>query len=166
MASDGIGASVKRKEDYRFITGGGSYTDDIDRPGQVYAYFVRSPHAHARINGIDKSRAAAAPGVLAVFEGADFAAAKWGGLICGWMVKSRDGSDMKAGPHPILAQGKVRYVGDHVALVVAESYHQAKDAAELVEVDYDVLPACVATAHARDRGQPQVHDEIARNTVY
>ena len=98
--------------------------------------------------------------------GADVAAAKWGGLICGWMVKSRDGSDMKAGPHPILAQGKVRYVGDHVALVVAETYHQAKDAAELVEVDYDVLPACVATAHARDRGQPQVHDEIARNTVY
>ena len=94
----------------------GTYTDDIDRPGQVYAYFVRSPHAHARINGIDKSRAEAAPGVLAVFEGADFAAAKWGGLICGWMVKSRDGSDMKAGPHPILAQGKVRYVGDHVAL--------------------------------------------------
>ena len=166
MANEGIGASVKRKEDYRFITGGGSFTDDIDRPGQVYAYFVRSPHAHAKINGIDKSRAETAPGVLAVFDGADITAAKWGRLICGWMVKSRDGSDMKAGPHPILAEGKARYVGDHIALVVAETYHQAKDAAELVAVDYGVLPACVATAHARDPGQPQVHDEIARNTVY
>jgi aerobic carbon-monoxide dehydrogenase large subunit len=166
MASDGIGASIRRKEDYRFITGGGSYTDDIDRPGQVYACFVRSPHAHARINGIDGSRAEAAPGVLAVLTGDDVKAAGWGGLICGWMVKSRDGADMKAGPHPILAQGKARYVGDHVACVVATSYHQAKDAAELVEVDYEVLPACVSTARARDPGQPQVHDEIARNAVY
>src|SRR5918995_884328 len=166
MATDGIGASVRRKEDYRFITGRGSYTDDIDRPGQVYAYFVRSPHAHDRINGIDKSAAAAAPGVLAVLDGSDVKAAGWGGLICGWMVKSKDGSDMKVGPHPILAQDTVRYVGDHVACVVAETYHQAKDAAELVEVDYDVLPACVSTAHARDQGQPQVHDEIARNAVY
>ncbi len=166
MASEGIGASVRRKEDFRFITGAGSYTDDIDRPGQVYAYFVRSPHAHAKINGIDKSKAAAAPGVLAVLTGEDVAATKWGGLICGWMIHSRDGSPMKAGPHPILAQGKVRYVGDHVAMVVAETYHQAKDAAELVAVDYGVLPACASTAHTRDAGQPLVHDEIARNTVY
>jgi carbon-monoxide dehydrogenase large subunit len=166
MATDGIGASVRRKEDRRFITGRGRYTDDIDRPGQAYACFVRSPHAHARITGIDKSQAQAAPGVLAVLDGDDVKAAGWGGLICGWMVKSRDGSDMKAGPHPILAQGKVRYVGDHVACVVAESYHQARDAAELVEVDYEELPACVSTAHARDADQPQVHDEIARNTVY
>src|SRR5919106_431461 len=166
MATDGIGASVRRKEDRRFITGRGRYTDDIDRPGQAYAYFVRSPHAHARITGIDKSPAEAAPGVLAVLDGDDVKAAGWGGLICGWMVKSKDGSDMKAGPHPLLAQGKVRYVGDHVACVVAETYHQARDAAELVEVDYDVLPAVASTAHARDQGQPQVHDEIARNTVY
>src|ERR671918_155323 len=166
MATDGIGASVRRKEDRRFITGRGRYTDDIDRPGQAYAYFVRSPHAHARITGIDKSPAEAAPGVLAVLDGDDVKAAGWGGLICGWMVKSKDGSDMKAGPHPLLAQGKVRYVGDHVACVVAETYHQARDAAELVEVDYDVLPAVASTAHARDQGQPQVHDDIARNTVY
>ena len=148
----GIGAAVKRKEDHRFITGRGTYTDDLNRPGQAYAYFVRSPHAHAKINGIDKSAAVAAPGVLAVLTGDDVAASGWGGLICGWMVKSKDGSDMKAGPHPILCQGKARYVGDHVAVVVAETYHQAKDAAELVEVDYDVLPACVATADAKSAG--------------
>jgi carbon-monoxide dehydrogenase large subunit len=157
---------VRRKEDYRFITGRGTYTDDIDRPGQVYAYFVRSPHAHARIQGIDKSSALAAPGVLAVLDGSDVKTAGWGGLICGWMVKSKDGSDMKVGPHPILAQDTARYVGDHVACVIAESYHQAKDAAELVEVDYEVLPACISAAHARDDGQPQLHDGIARNTVY
>jgi aerobic carbon-monoxide dehydrogenase large subunit len=166
MATDGIGASVRRKEDYRFITGRGTYTDDIGRPGQVYASFVRSPHAHARIRGIDKSSAAAAPGVLAVLDGGDVKAAGWGGLICGWMVKSKDGSDMKVGPHPILALDTARYVGDHVACVIAETYHQAKDGAELVEVDYEVLPACISAAHAREEGQPQIHDGIARNTVY
>ena len=166
MATDGIGASVRRKEDHRFITGRGSYTDDIDRPGQVYAYFVRSPHAHAKITGIDKAGAARAPGVLAVLTGEDVAASKWGNLICGWMIHSRDGSPMKAGPHPILAQGKVRHVGDHVAMVIAETYPQAKDAAEQVAVDYEVLPAIVATADARKPGQPLVHDDIARNTVY
>jgi carbon-monoxide dehydrogenase large subunit len=101
-----------------------------------------------------------------VLDGGDVKAAAWGGLICGWMVKSRDGSDMKVGPHPILAQDKARYVGDHVACVVAESYHQARDAAERLEIDYEELPACVATALARDEGQALVHDEIPRNTVY
>jgi carbon-monoxide dehydrogenase large subunit len=166
MVTNGIGAAVRRKEDHRFITGRGTYTDDIDRPGQAHAYFVRSPHAHARITDIEKSQALAAPGVLAVLDGDDVKAAGWGGLICGWMVKSKDGSDMKVGPHPVLAQGKARYVGDHVACVVAETYNQARDAAELVEVSYEVLPACVSTAHARDEGQAVVHDEIARNTVY
>jgi len=166
MATDGIGARVLRKEDLRFITGRGRYTDDVDRPGQAYAYFVRSPHAHARIQGVDKSAASAAPGVLAVLDGDDVAAAGWGGLPCGWMIHSRDGSPMNVGPHPVLAQGKVRYVGDHVAVVVAETYEQAKDAAEQVVVDYEELPACVATEHARDEGQPRVHDEIARNTVF
>jgi len=166
MVSNGIGAAVRRKEDRRFITGRGRFTDDIDRPGQVYAYFIRSPHAHARIQRIDKSAAMGAPGVVAVLDGDDVKAAGWGGLICGWMVKSKDGSDMKAGPHPLLAQGKVRYVGDHVACVVAETYHQARDAAELVEVDYEELPACVSPAQAREPGQPLVHDDIPRNTVY
>ncbi|MGI9493802.1 MAG: xanthine dehydrogenase family protein molybdopterin-binding subunit, partial [Geminicoccaceae bacterium] len=166
MAENGIGAAVRRKEDQRFITGAGTYTDDIDRPGQAFAYFVRSPHSHATLNGIDKTAAEAAPGVLTVLTGDDVTEAGWGTLICGWMVKSKDGSDMKAGPHPILAQGKVRYVGDHVACVVAETYAQAKDAAELVEVDYASLPACVSTAEADQPGQPQVHDDIPNNTVY
>jgi carbon-monoxide dehydrogenase large subunit len=166
MAKDGIGARVLRKEDRRFITGRGRYTDDINRPGQAYAVFVRSPHAHARINGVDTREALAAPGVLAVLTGDNAKSAGWGSLICGWMIHSRDGAPMKVGPHLLLAQGKVRHVGDPVACVVAETYHQAKDAAELVEIDYEELPACVSTARARDEGQPLVHDEIPRNTVF
>ena len=166
MADDGIGARLRRKEDYRFLTGNGHYTDDLNRSGQAYACFLRSPHAHARIAGIDKAAAESAPGVLAVLTGEDVAADKLGGLICGWMITSKDGSPMNVGPHPVLAQGKVRYVGDHVALVVAETFDQAKDAAELIEVTYEELPAAVDTAKARDPGQPLVHDEIARNTVY
>ena len=166
MAQHGVGERVLRKEDYRFITGRGQYTDDMNRPGQAYAYFVRSPHAHARINGIDASAAKAAPGVLAVLTGDDVAAAGFGSLPCGWMVKSKDGSEMKAGPHPVLCQVKARYVGDQVAMVVAETYAQAKDAAELVEVDYEPLPACVAGADARKDGAALVHDEIAKNTAF
>src|SRR5262245_31992283 len=103
MSETGVGARVKRKEDHRFITGKGRYTDDINLKGQVYGYFVRSPHAHAEITKIDTSKAAKAPGVLGVFTGEDVAQDKIGGLICGWMIHSKDGSGMKAGPHPILA---------------------------------------------------------------
>ncbi len=163
---DGIGEAVKRKEDRRFLTGKGRYTDDINRPGQAHAYFLRSPHAHARINGIDTSAAASAPGVLAVLTGEELKADGLGGLICGWMIHSKDGSPMNAGPHPALADGKVRYVGDHVAVVVADTYAQAKDAAEQIDVDYDVLGAVVSTADATSDGQPTVHDEIAANRVY
>ncbi len=166
MSETGIGASVRRKEDYRFLIGAGNYTDDINQPGQSHAVFVRSPHAHARINGISTAAAEAADGVLGIFTGADVEADGIGGLICGWMIHSKDGSPMNAGPHPILAQGKVRHVGDHVAVVVAETPAQAKNAAELVEVDYTVLDACVALATAQSDGAPLVHDEIARNTVY
>ncbi len=163
---DGIGEAVKRKEDRRFLTGKGRYTDDINRPGQAFAYFLRSPHAHARIRGIDTAAAASAPGVLAVLTGEDLKADGLGGLICGWMIHSKDGSPMNAGPHPALADGKVRYVGDHVAVVVADTYAQAKDAAEQIEVDYEVLAAVVSTADATSDGQPTVHDEIAANRVY
>ena len=97
MSATGIGASVKRKEDIRFITGKGHYVDDINRPGQAYAYFLRSPHAHATIDKIDASAALKAPGVVAIFTGDDIAADKVGGLICGWMIHSKDGSPMKAG---------------------------------------------------------------------
>jgi len=166
MTATGIGASVKRKEDQRFITGRGQYTDDINRAGQSYAFFVRSPHAHANLRAIDTSAALKAPGVLAVLTGADIAADKIGGLICGWMIKSKDGSPMRAGAHPALAQGKVRYVGDHVAVVIAESLAQARDAAELVSVDYDVLPAVVDLAKAQAASQPRIHAEAPDNTVY
>src|ERR1700727_1172299 len=118
MGVTAIGDSVKRTEDIRFITGKGHYVDDVNRPGQAYAYFLRSPHAHATINKIDTSTALKSPGVVAVFTGDDIAAGKVGGLICGVMIFSKDGSPMKAGAHPALAQGKVRYVGDHVAVVV------------------------------------------------
>ena len=166
MSATGIGASVKRREDQRYITGKGNYVDDVNRYGQVYAYFLRSPHAHAAIRSIDTAQAAASPGVLAVYTGEDLAADKVGGLICGWMIHSKDGSPMKAGPHPALAQGKVRYVGDHVAVVIAESYAEAKDAAETIEVDYDVLPAVAETALARTAGGTPVHDVAADNTVF
>ena len=139
----GVGAPVRRKEDHRFITGKGNYTDDINRPGQTYAFFVRSPHAHAKIRKIDTKAAKALPGVVGILTGADLAADKVGGLICGWMIHNKDGSPMSAGAHPALADGKVRYVGDHVAVVIAESLAQARDAAEKVVVDYEVLPAVV-----------------------
>jgi carbon-monoxide dehydrogenase large subunit len=166
MSATGIGAPVRRKEDQRFITGKGQYTDDINRPGQAYAAFVRSPHAHANIKRIDASAALKSPGCLAVYTGADIAADKVGGLICGWMITSKDGSPMKAGAHPALAQGKVRYVGDHVAVVIGETLAQARDAAEKVTVDYETLPAVIDLATAQNAGQAQIHAEAPGNTVY
>src|SRR5215210_5730028 len=166
MVATGIGARVRRKEDQRFITGTGRYTDDFDRPGQAWAHFLRSPHAHAAIRSIDTAAARAMPGVIAVLTGDELAADKIGGLICGWMIHSKDGSPMKAGAHPALALGKVRYVGDHVAVVIAETLAQARDAAEKVTVEYDVLPAAVDTATTQNAGQPQIHAEAPNNTVY
>ena len=139
MSATGIGAAVRRKEDHRFITGQGRYTDDVNRPGQAHAYFLRSPHAHAKIGAIDTKAAATMPGVLGIFTGADLAADKIGGLICGWMIHNKDGSPMRAGPHPALAQGKVRYVGDHVAVVVAETLAQARDAAEAIAAGAEAM---------------------------
>ncbi len=166
MTVTGIGAAVRRKEDHRFITGKGQYTDDINRPNQTQAYFLRSPHAHATLNKVDTSKALAMPGVVAIFTGEDIAADKVGGLICGWMIHSKDGTPMRAGPHPVLAQGKVRYVGDHVAVIIAETLAEAKDAAEAIVVDYGVLPSNVDTARAQDKGTAQVHSEAPANTVY
>ena len=165
MTSTGIGASVRRKEDHRFITGKGRYTDDINRQGQAHAYFLRSPHAHATIKSIDLAKAKAMPGVVAILTGEDIAADKVGGLICGWMIHSKDGSPMKAGAHPVLAQGKVRYVGDHVAMVIADTVAQAKDAAEAINVDYEPLRAQVDTATAQ-QASPAIHEVASDNTVY
>ncbi len=166
MNATGIGASVKRKEDIRFITGKGRYTDDINRPGQAYAYFVRSPHAHATINSFDLEAAQSSPGVVAILTGADATADKIGAHVCGWTIHSKDGSPMKVGAFPALAHGKALYVGDPVAVVIADSYLQAKDAAEKIVIDYGVLPAAVDTGSAANPGQPQIHDFAPNNTVY
>lgn len=161
-----IGAGVKRKEDFRFLTGAGQYTDDVVFPQQSYGVFLRSPHAHAKIRGIDTAAAKQSPGVIAIFTGADLAADNVGGLPCGWLIHSTDGKPMNEPPHPVIAHDKVRHVGDQVALVIAESVKEAKDAVELIDVDYDVLPAAVDTASASNPGQPLVHDGVADNVCY
>ncbi|GIL02715.1 MAG: carbon monoxide dehydrogenase [Alphaproteobacteria bacterium] len=166
MGFEGIGASVRRREDLRFISGRGNYTDDINRPGQLHAVILRSPHAHARIKGIDTAAAKSAPGVVAVFTGADMAADNLGGLPCGWGIKNKDGSPMAEPPHPVLAVGKVRHVGDPVAVVIAESKGRARDAAELVAVDYEVLPAVPTLEAAQKPGAALVHDGVAGNICY
>ena len=158
-----IGRSVERKEDYRFLTGQGQYTDDVVLPNQAYGVFVRSPHAHAKIRSIDAAAASRAPGVLAVYTAQDLAGI--GGLPCGWLIHSIDGTPMKEPKHPVLAEDKVRYVGDAVALVVAESAAQAKEAAALVAVDYDVLPAVVDTATAAG-SKTAVHEAAPDNVCY
>src|SRR5438093_1652853 len=159
-----IGQPVKRKEDARFLTGAGQYTDDVALPNQTYGYFLRSPHAHAKIRSIDTSKAKGAPGGIAVYTSADLEGVN--GLPCGWLITGTDGAPMKEPPHHVLAKGKVRYVGDHVALVVAETRDQAKDAAELIDVDYEVLPAVVDGADALKSGAPQIHDEAPGNKCY
>jgi carbon-monoxide dehydrogenase large subunit len=166
MGAPLIGARIQRKEDYRFLTGAGQYTDDVTLQGQTHAVFVRSPHAHAKIKSIRKDKALRAPGVLAVFTGEDLAAAKVGGLPCGWLITDVNGQPMKEPPHPCLALGKARYVGDHVAVVIAETLDGAQDAAELVEVDYEMLPAVADAAMARAKGAPVLHDAAPDNTCY
>jgi carbon-monoxide dehydrogenase large subunit len=164
MSATGIGAAVRRKEDLRFLTGKGQYTDDISRPGETRALFVRSPHAHAKIKRVDTKMAAAMPGVLAVLTGADLAQDKIGNLICGWMIHSKDGAPMKMAPHPALASDKACYVGDPVAVVIAETLAQGRDAAEKVKVDYEVLPAVADPAKAQSA--PQIHEVAPKNTIY
>jgi carbon-monoxide dehydrogenase large subunit len=166
MTATGIGAAVRRKEDQRFITGKGHYTDDISRPGHSYAYFVRSPHAHAKIRSMDTVAAAKMPGVLAVLTGKQLAEDKVGPLTCGWMVLSKDGSPMKMAPHAALAAEKVCYVGDPYAVIVAESLAQAKDAAEKLNTVFEILPAVVDPGKAQAQGAPQIHEIAPRNTIY
>jgi len=165
MTATGIGAAVRRKEDVRFVTGKGHYTDDFNRPGQGHAYFIRSPHAHAKIVRIDTSAVQGRPGV-GVLTGADLAGDKIGHLVCGWMIHSKDGSPMRMAPHPALAHQKVCHVGDPVAVVVADSLAEAKDAAEQITVTYETLPAVVDPARAREAGAPQIHEVAANNVIY
>jgi carbon-monoxide dehydrogenase large subunit len=161
-----VGTPVRRREDYRFLTGQGTYTDDINRPRQLYAYILRSPHAHARITGIAIAAAAQAPGVAAVFTGKDMAADGVGGLPCGWQIHSKDGSPMAEPPHPPLASDRVRHVGDPVAVVIAETLAQAREAADLIEIDYAEEPAVVDPAEALTPGAPQVFADVPGNLCY
>src|ERR1700754_128028 len=165
-AATGIGARVKRKEDQRFLTGTGRYVDDLPLARATYAYFLRSPHAHAKIKSIDTGAAKAMPGVVEIFTGKDTADAKVGGLICGWVVKGKDGQPHKSPPHPVMALDTVRYVGDTVAMVVANSADEARDASEAIKVDYEVKPANVDLAKAFDKGMPEVHPEAPGNLIY
>jgi carbon-monoxide dehydrogenase large subunit len=166
MTNQGIGQSVRRKEDFRFITGQGHYTDDINRPGQLYAYFHRSPHAFAKIKSISTDAARKMPGVVAVYTGKDVAADKVGGLICGWTVKDKKGEPHKAPRHDIIAIDHVRHVGDQVAVVIARSLGEARDAAEAIEVDYDVLTPVVDVVSALQPGAPEVHADAPGNLCY
>ncbi len=166
MGIEGIGARVARKEDKRFITGAGRYVDDMVVPGMKHAAFVRSPHAHADIKKIDVAAAKAMPGVIGVLTGKELKADGIGNLICGWMIHSKDGSPMKMGAWSPLAVGSVRYVGDAVAIVVADTKAQARDAAEAVEVTYKEKKAVTEAVDALKKGAPQIHPEAEGNLIF
>ncbi len=160
----GIGTSPKRREDVRFLSGTGHYTDDINLYGQAYVHFLRSEVAHGRIVSIDAEAAAGMPGVIRVFTARDFEGV--GGVPCGWQITSRDGSVMQEPKHPILAEGKVRHVGDPICAVVAETLAQARDAAEAIVVEIEDLPAVVNMKAALAEDVPKVHDELSSNLCY
>jgi carbon-monoxide dehydrogenase large subunit len=166
MGIEGIGARVSRKEDKRFITGGGRFVDDMVVPGMKHAAFVRSPYAHAEIRKIDVKQAQAMPGVIGVLTGRELKADGIGNLICGWMIHSKDGTPMKMGAWSPLAVDRVRYVGDALAIVVAETKGQARDAAEAVEVSYKEKKAVTDAVEALRKGAPQLHPEAEGNLIY
>ena len=162
MSSRVFGSAIRRREDPRLITGAATYTDDIALPGMVYAALLRSPHAHARILHLDTSAAAAAPGVVAVYTGAD-TAESLKPMPCAWLVPN---ADLKIAEYPCMARDTVRYVGDIVAVVVAESPYQAQDALELIEVEYDPLPAVVDPRQAAADGAAELHASVPGNQAF
>jgi carbon-monoxide dehydrogenase large subunit len=166
MGVEGIGARVPRKEDKRFITGKGRYTDDMSVAGMCHAAFVRSPHAHAKIGGIDAAAAEKMPGVIAVLNGSQLKDDGIGDIICGWMIHSKDGSPMNMGANPALAVDTVRHVGQAVAVVVAETKAQAREAADAVNVDWQELPAVAGADAALASGAPQIHENAPNNLIY
>src|SRR3977135_4263618 len=166
MGVEGIGASVVRKEDRRFITGKGRYVDDIKLQGMKHAHFLRSPHAHAKGKSIDSSEAMKMPGVVGVLTGQEIVDDKVGNLICGWAISSKDGTPMKMGAWPAMAPETVGFVGQAVAVVIAETKNQAKDAAEAVVVTYEELPAAADIRAAIKPGAPQLHPEAPGNVIY
>ena len=161
-----IGQSVKRVEDKRFLTGKGRYVDDMVLPNMTWAHIVRSDVAHAVIKGVDIDAASQALGVVAVFTGADMQADGMNGLPAGWQVDFKNGDTMKEPPHPSLAVGKVRYVGEAVAVIVAETYEQAVDASEFVEIDYEELPAVADVVKATQEGAAQLFDDVPNNIAF
>src|ERR1700710_2460752 len=166
MGVEGIGASVVRKEDRRFTTGKGRYVDDIKLQGMTHAHFVRSPHAHAKVKSIDSSAAMKMPGVVGVLTGKQIVDDKVGNLICGWAISSKDGTPMKMGAWPAMAPETVRFVGQGVAVVVAEPRNKARDAAEAVVVEYEEVPAAADIRAAIKSGAPQLHPEAPGNVIY
>jgi carbon-monoxide dehydrogenase large subunit len=162
----GIGASILRKEDRRFLTGRGNYVSDVKRPNMTWAAFARSPHAHARILSIGSSDAMKVPGVLLVLTGEDLAADGVGSIPCGWGITGRDGQPMKEPPHPALAQGKVRHVGDPVAMVVAETREAAMQGAEALGISYEPLPASVGLLETLRPDAPQLYDDAPGNLCF
>jgi len=162
----GLAQPVRRVEDPRLLKGAGRYTDDIVLPGMLHGVVLRSPHAAAKIASIDTTAAGVLPGVRAIYTAADIKAAGLGTLPCAAPVQNRDGSDMASPPHPVLADGMVRHVGDPVAFIVAETTQQARDAAEAISVDYDVLPSVTDLATTMEPGKPAVWPEGKNNTVF
>ncbi len=160
----GIGASSKRREDLRFLTGAGRYTDDINLNGQLYAHFIRSDVAHGTINSIDTSAAEAMEGVARVFTSKDFDGV--GGIPCGWQITDVNGEAMQEPKHPILAEGKVRHVGDPIAVVVADSLEIARDAADAVTIDISELPVVMDMKEAVAAGAPKVHEDLSSNLCF
>lgn len=160
----GIGASTKRREDVRFLTGNGRYTDDINLRGQAYVFFLRSDVAHGKLTSVDTSAAEGMDGVVRIFTGKDFEGV--GGMPCGWQVTDKHGQPMQEPGHPVLAQGKVRHVGEPIAAVVAETLGQARDAAEAIVVDIEELPAVINMKDAVKDGAPKVHEELTSNLCY
>ncbi|MEL0143611.1 MAG: xanthine dehydrogenase family protein molybdopterin-binding subunit, partial [Alphaproteobacteria bacterium] len=158
-----VSQPVSRKEDPRLLRGGGKYTDDKNLAGQAYAYFVRSPLAHGEIVSVDISAAKTAPGVLAVLTHDDIAAAGLGTLPNNLPLKSHDGTPLIKPPRPVLATGRVRHMGEPIAAVIAETAMQARDAAELVELDITALPAVTSLDKAVAEGAPQLHEEAPGN---
>jgi aerobic carbon-monoxide dehydrogenase large subunit len=161
----GVGQPVRRKEDDTLVRGKGKYTDDFSLPGQAYAWIVRSSHAHGIIRGIDTAAAKAMPGVLGVWTGADLASADYGPYTCGLPLKSRDGSPLLQTNRAALVSDKVRFVGDPVAFVVAETLAQARDAGEAVVLDIDPLPSVTSAEEAAKPGAPQLYDHIPNNVA-
>ena len=157
-----FGSGIRRREDPRLITGGATYTDDVQLPGMLYAAMLRSPHAHAKINSIDTAAAKAAPGVMAVYTGADTEGVL-NPIPCAWMPPD---IEMKAVDHPAIAKDVVRYQGDAVAVVVAENRYQAEDALELISMDYELLPAVISPYEAMQPGAPQIHEDVPNNQAF